>query len=95
MTAGVVLATQDMPAERRGAAALDRAHHLELAEAYVTTVGVTPSGPMVAEYIRDLQNRTRHGAGYAGGASIPFGASGVRRSSGLMTLRMMLVATWV
>jgi hypothetical protein len=35
------------------------------------------------------------GAGYAGGASILFGASGVRRSSGLMTSRMMLVATWV
>jgi hypothetical protein len=42
----------------------------------VTTVGVTPSRPVVAEDIRDLQNRTRHSAGYAGGASIPFGVSG-------------------
>jgi hypothetical protein len=57
---GVILATQDVPAERRGAAALDRAHHLELAEAYVTTVGVTPGRPMIAEDIRDLQNRTGH-----------------------------------
>jgi hypothetical protein len=32
-----------MPAKRRRAAALDRAHHLELAEAHVTAVGVTPS----------------------------------------------------
>jgi hypothetical protein len=38
-------------AEGRRAAALDRAHHLELAEAHVTAVGVTPSGPVVAEDI--------------------------------------------
>jgi hypothetical protein len=60
VTAGVVLATQDVPAERRGAAALDRAHHLELAEAYVTTVGLTPSGPVAAEDIRDLESWPGH-----------------------------------
>jgi hypothetical protein len=31
----------------------------------VTTIGVTPNGPVVAEDIRDVQNRTRHGADYA------------------------------
>ena len=60
VAAGLVLATRHMPAQRRGAAALDRAHHLELAEAHVTPVGVTPSEPMVAEDVRDFQNRTRH-----------------------------------
>ena len=48
---GVVLAAHDVPAEGRRATALDRAHHLELAEAHVTAVGVTPSGPVVAEDI--------------------------------------------
>jgi hypothetical protein len=48
------------PAEGRRAAALDRAHYLELAEAEVTAVGVTPSGPVVAEDIRDLQGSTAH-----------------------------------
>ena len=52
---GVVLAAHDVPAEGRRAAALDRAHHLELGEAQVTAIGLTPSGPVVAEDIRDLQ----------------------------------------
>src|SRR5580704_11446198 len=58
--AGLVLATHDVPAERRRAAALDRAHHLELAETDVAAVGVTPSGPVVAEDIRDLQGWATH-----------------------------------
>jgi hypothetical protein len=49
---GVVLATQDVPAEGCRAAALDGAHHFELAEAHVTAVGITPSGAVVAEDIR-------------------------------------------
>jgi hypothetical protein len=57
---GVVLAAHDVPAEGRRAAALDCAHHLELAEAHVTAVGVTPSGAGVAEDIRDLQSWTTH-----------------------------------
>ena len=70
VAAGVVLAARDMPAERRRAAALDRAHHLELAEADVAAVGITPRRSVVAEDIRDLQSRTGHAARYAGGASV-------------------------
>ena len=40
-----VLAALDMPAERRRAAALDRRHHLQLAEAHMAGVGVTPAAP--------------------------------------------------
>jgi hypothetical protein len=36
---GAVLAAFDMAAERRRAAALDRAHHLQLLEADMTGVG--------------------------------------------------------
>ena len=69
MVCGAVLAARDVPAERRRAAALDGAHHLELGEAHVTAVGVTPSGPVVAEDVRDLQSWTGHVARYAGGSS--------------------------
>ena len=58
-----VLTAFDMAAERRRAAALDRAHHLELVEADVTGIGLTPCRAMRAEDIRDLQSRTRHARG--------------------------------
>jgi hypothetical protein len=58
-------------------------------------VGVTPNGAVIAEDIRDLQSWTGHVGRYAGGSSFFFGASGVSLSSGLMTSRMMLAATWV
>jgi len=84
-------------AEGCRAAALDSAHHLELVEADVTAVGITPRGPVAAEDVGDQSRAGRAmAAGYVGGgASALFGASGVSRSSGLMTSRMMLVATWV
>jgi len=44
-----------MTAERRCAAPLDGAHHFQLREADVTAVGMTPSGAVIAENIRDLQ----------------------------------------
>src|SRR3979490_1641249 len=50
----------DMSAERRGAAVLDRRHHLQLAEAHMAGVGFAPRRSMVAEDIRDLQPWTRH-----------------------------------
>ena len=55
-----VLAARDMPAQRRGAAALDGAHHLELGKAHVTSIGAAPCGSTVAEGIRDLQSGAGH-----------------------------------
>ena len=55
VTAGVVLTARNVAAERRGAAALDRTHYFQLAKAHVTAVGITPSGTVVAEDVRDLQ----------------------------------------
>src|SRR5260370_1183400 len=55
-----LLAARDMAAERRGAAALDRRHHLQLVEADVPGIGAPPCRPMAAEDIRDLQYRTGH-----------------------------------
>src|ERR1700730_7908922 len=55
-----VLAARDMPAESRRAAALDRRHYLQLVEADMAGVGVTPRRSMAAEDIRDLQSRTPH-----------------------------------
>ena len=54
MAALPVLAARDVAAERRRAAALDCTHHLQLAEVHVPAVGVTPSGAVVAEDVRDL-----------------------------------------
>ena len=42
------------------AAALDGAHHLELVEAHVAAVGVTPRGPVAAEDVRDLESWAGH-----------------------------------
>ena len=36
-------------------------HHLQLVEAYVASIGVTPRRPVIAEDIRDLQDWTGHG----------------------------------
>jgi hypothetical protein len=43
-----------MAAERRRAAALDRRHHLQLAEAQMAGIGATPSRSAGAEDVRDL-----------------------------------------
>ena len=58
--ARLVLTARDMAAEGRRAAALYRAHHLQLRMAEMAAVGATPSGPVIAEDIRDLQGRTGH-----------------------------------
>ena len=71
MAAGAVLTARDVAAERRRAAALDRTHHLQLAEADVTAVGVTPSVTVIAEDIRDLQIWTGHGAAATRPAACP------------------------
>ena len=64
---GAVLTARDMAAERRGAAALDRRHHLELAEADMAGIGTAPCRAMVAEDIRNLQRRARHARRASGG----------------------------
>ena len=61
MTARRVLAARDMAAERRCTTALDRTHHLQLVEAHMPAVGLTPAGTVVAENVRDLQNWSSHG----------------------------------
>jgi hypothetical protein len=54
----------------RRAAALDRAHHLHLAEAQMAGIGTTPSRSVVPKDIRNLQNWTRHDRrGLCGGGS--------------------------
>ena len=60
MTARRVLAARNMTSERRRAATLDGRHHLQLAEAHMGAIGLTPSGPVVAENIRNLQSWTEH-----------------------------------
>ena len=50
-----VLATRNVSTEGRRAAALDRAHHLQLQMTEMAPVGVPPSRTVVAEDIRDLQ----------------------------------------
>src|SRR5260370_15033910 len=55
-----VLAAHDMAAESRRAAALDRRHHLQLAETDMTGIGLPPCRAMVAADIRDLQGGTSH-----------------------------------
>jgi hypothetical protein len=51
---GALLAAFDMAAQRRRSAALDRRHHLELAEAHMAGMRRTPSRPAMAEDVRHL-----------------------------------------
>ena len=90
-----------MPAERHRAAALDRAHHLQLVEAHVPAVGLAPGGTVVAEDIRDLQSWSNHGRRCygAGGSSVSrlgrLRRGVLRRASGLSILAIIPVATRV
>ena len=58
--ARAVLATRDVTTEGRRAAALDGAHHLQLVEAHMAAVGITPNATVIAEDVRDLQSRSVH-----------------------------------
>src|SRR6516164_523575 len=69
MAARRVLAARDISAERRRATALDRIHHLQLVEAHMPAVGVTPSRTVIAENVRDLQSWSSHGRGATASAA--------------------------
>src|ERR1700746_1690192 len=71
MAARRVLAACDVAAERRRAAAFDCTHHLELVEAHMAAVGLTPRGTVIAEDVRDLQSWSNHD----GGAMAPAASS--------------------
>ena len=96
---GALLATRDMAAERRRATALDRRHDLELAEAHMAGIGLTPSGPVVAENVRDLQRWARHARCTLGGRLVlGFTLLGHQRCETIQRahdLADLLVATWV
>ena len=57
-----VLAALDVSAERGRATGLDRRHDLQLGEAHVTGVGLSPRRPVGAKDVGDLQGRPRHAA---------------------------------
>ena len=56
MAARRVLAACDVAAERRRAAALDCAHHLQLVETDMAAAGLAPGGTVLAQDVRDLQS---------------------------------------
>jgi hypothetical protein len=101
MAARRVFAARDMAAERRRAAALDRTHHLQLVEAHMAAVGLTPGGTVIAEDVRDLQSWSNHGRRryHAGGFSVSRFArlrrGAFRSSSGLSILAINPIATRV
>ncbi len=101
MGARRVLAALDMTAERRRAAALDRAHHLQLVEARMAAVGLAPRGTVLAEDVRELQDRSDHdrrryrAGGFSAFRLACLGRGGLRRASGLSILAMSPVATRV
>src|SRR5258708_38851329 len=82
MAAGLILAARHMPAERRRATTLDRAHHLQLVAAHMPTVGLTPSGAVIAEDVRDLHSRSNHGRRrYGAGGSLAARLARLRRGA--------------
>ena len=101
MAARHVLATCDVPAKRCRAAALDRTHHLQLIEAHMAAVGLTPSGTLIAEDVRDLQNWSRHNrrryraGGFSASRFTCLWRGALRRASGLSILAIIPVATRV
>ena len=101
MAARCVLTTCDVAAERRRAAAFDCTHYLQLVEAHMTAVGLTPGGTVIAENVRDLQSRSNHGRRRyrAGGVDVSRFArlrrGAFRPASGLSILAIIPIATRV
>ena len=94
-----VLAPLDVAAEGSGATGLDRRHDLELAEADVASMGGSPGRPVSAEDVGDLERGTLRVHGGQPLAVAPLVAGSPIRaailSSGLVTVRTILVATRV
>src|SRR4029077_4011985 len=94
-----VLAACDVPPERRRATALDRTHHLQLREAHMPLIGLTPSRAVIAEDVRDLQSWSSHGRRrYGAGGFLLSRFARLRRgalrpSRGLSTLAISPIAT--
>ena len=88
-----ILTGLDMAAEGCGAAGLDRRHHLELAETEMAGMGRTPGGAMTMEDVGDLQRRAAHRRRVTRPAAPRPPAASQIRSSGLMTVRIVVVAT--
>jgi hypothetical protein len=84
---GALLTAFDMATQRRGSAALDRRHDLELAEAHMAGMGRMPSRSVMAEGVchLDRQPWQRRRVGRAS----------LRKSSGLVTSASALMATRV
>ena len=61
LAVAAVLTSRDVAAERRGPAAHDRRHHLELAEAHMPRIGPAPGGAVAIEDVGDLEPRAAHG----------------------------------
>src|ERR1700736_1610825 len=101
MAARRVLAARDISAEGGHATALDRTHHLQLVEAHMPAVGLTPSRTIVAENVRDLQSWSSHGwRRYGAGGSgsllsclVRLRRGALKPSSGLSILAIIPIAT--
>jgi hypothetical protein len=94
-----VLAPLDVTAECGSTAGLDGRHDLELAEADVPGMGRSPGRPVSAEDVGDLERGTPRVQGSQPLAVVPSVAGSPIRavilSSGLVTVRTILVATRV
>ena len=80
-----VLTAQHMATQFGTATTFDGGHDLELAQAQMTDLCLTPCGTLSEEDIRDLQ-RAGHGPAQAGGSSD-------KASRGLRVSRKVVVAT--
>jgi hypothetical protein len=89
-----VFAALDMAAKGGRATALDGRHYLELTQAHMPGVGSPPGGAVTVKDVCDLQRWAAHGAGYTPVLDLP-SVSGTSRSSGLVTVRIVVFATRV
>jgi hypothetical protein len=84
-----VLAALDMAAERGCAASLDHRHYLELGQADMARMCRAPRWSMKSKDVGDLERRSQRDQPPGSSPSI----NSLRCSSGLVTARIVLVAT--